>query len=154
MKKFLLGCLAAVALFSIGIKGAWAQASDLSSSPVVTLTSAGPATTNSGIYENLGQGMTCMLVQSAHTGTTQSTTLAIQQYDPATAGFLTIAISAAITADATPNVITIYPTVGPASVPTGMVFLNYKGPPLFRVQVVETGSASTVTTKVGCTILK
>jgi hypothetical protein len=154
MMKFLLGIAAVAASLLGGLSQAFAQASDVSSAPLVTLTAAGPATTNSVLFEALGQGLTCMFLQSAHTGTTQSTTFSIQQNDLATGGFFTLATSAAITADATPSVITIYPVVGPASVPTGMIFLNYKIPPLFRVQVIESGSASTITAKVGCTVLK
>jgi hypothetical protein len=153
MMKYFCGAVAASALLLFGVTTASAQ-SDLSGAPVVTLAAAGPATTNSGLYENLGSGVTCMFVQSAHTNTTQSTTFAVQQYDTATGGYLTLAISGAITADNTPNIVTIYPIVGPASLPTGVIFLNYKGPSLFRVQVVETGAGSTTTAKVGCTTLK
>jgi len=116
---------------------------------VITFTGISPSTVNSAALS--GYNVTrviCVYNQASHTNSTQSTTMAIQNYDAASASWYQAIISAAITADTTPT----YITIGPGAATTTNVSVNIPVAATWRVQIVETGAGSTTTGTVGCSV--
>jgi hypothetical protein len=154
----LLGCAIAAALASTA---AFAQV-PTSSPPynidlgaVLTNTARGASTVNSSTLTNLDKhGVVCTYNQTAHGGS-PSTTFGIQVFDAASNTWQSLATSGAITADATPTSVVVYPGAVATAVPTGMVL---SGLPLTRSwRVTETvgGTATpTVTGTIGCNYIR
>lgn len=121
---------------------------------VLTNAAAGAGTVTSNIIQNLAYaGVLCTFNQSAHTGT-PSTTIEIDAYDEASASFQKLVISGAITADATPTSILVYPGAALTTTPTGMVLEAIKLPRYFRVKEVIAGTTPGVTATIGCDLLR
>lgn len=122
---------------------------------LITNTAQGAATVASNIISNpASKGIICTYNQVSHTGT-PSTTIEVDIYDEASAAFQKIVQSGAITADATPTSILVYPGAALTTTPTGMVLEAIQLPRYFRVQEVVGGTATpTVTGTVGCELLR
>ena len=157
-KHFLRGAAAAFALFAVP---AMAQVPSIPGpynndiGAVITNTAQGAATVDSSQQSNLAYGgVMCTYYQASHTGS-PSTTIAIQGYDVASASYLTLVTSGAITADTTPTPIVVYPGSVATSVPTGMIIAGLHLPRFWRVVEVVGGSGTPVVTgTVGCNYLK
>lgn len=123
--------------------------------PVLTNTAQGAATVSSNIIQNLAYaGVICTFNQSAHTGS-PSITFGIDYYDEASAKFQQLVISGAISADATPTSVVVYPGAALTTTPTGMVLEALKLPRYFRVREVVAGTATPTTTgTIGCDLLR
>lgn len=119
---------------------------------VLTLT-ASSGTVNSGILNNIAyKGVICTFNQASHVNT-PSSLLSIRYYDSASATEQQLVVSGAITADATPTSVMVYPGASLTTTPTGMVLEAIKLPRYFKVRVVTTGAAATTTGTVGCDLL-
>lgn len=120
---------------------------------LITNAAVAASTVNSAQQVNLYyRGISCTLNMSAHTGT-PSTTMVIQGFDPASAAYYTIATSAAITADATPTQLVVYPAIQTASLPTNMTGFGLHLPRRWRVQNVVAGTTPVVTSTTACAYL-
>jgi len=121
--------------------------------PLITFAAAS-GTVNSAVQANIDQsGVLCVFDQTAHTGS-PSSTLAIQGYDTATNSWFSYVTSGAITADATPTPVLMYPGAVATTVPTGLVLAGLPVPRKWRAQVVSTVGGSGITASVGCNVLK
>ena len=124
------------------------------SNKVITNTAAGAGTVLVGPLQNIAyNGIVCTFNQASHTGT-PSTTIEIDAFDAASGLFVPYVTSGAITADATPTQIAVYPGIQTATLPAGMVAINLKLPRYFRVKQVIGGTTPGVTGTVGCDLLK
>lgn len=117
-----------------------------------TLRTAGSVQTAS--QTNLSRkGVVCTYNQSANSGTS-SVTFSIQQFDAASNSWFTLVTSGAITANATPTPIGVYPGAQTASLPSGMVMAGLHIPRVWRVSQTVGGSGGpAVTGTVGCNLL-
>ena len=159
MRKLYL--LAAATALSIGLAfGALAQVPpgpiNLPNTPLgtlITLTSANAGTTASAQQNNLYmKGALCTFNQSAHTNS-PSSTFTIQMYDQSSNSYQSLVTSGAITADATPTTIVVYPGIQTSSLPTGMVALNGRLTRKWRVSTTVGGTTPVVTATIGCELL-
>lgn len=121
---------------------------------LITNTARAPATVTSTQQDNLAyNGAECTFNQSAASGSS-STTFGIQMYDSASNTYQSLVTSGAITANATPTTIVVYPGVQTSSLPTGMVALSMKLPRKWRVTQTNAGANTTTTGTIGCNLLK
>lgn len=120
---------------------------------IITNTARGAATVNSAAQNNLYyRGAVCTYNQTAHGGTS-SVTFSIQMYDRASNSYQSLVTSGAITADATPTTIAVYPGIA-ASGPTGYVGFNGHLTRQWRVTETVGGTGTpTVTGTVGCELI-
>lgn len=120
---------------------------------LITNTAQGAATVNSAAQTNLVyHGVVCTFNQSSHTGT-PSTTFAVQGYDKASNSWLTLGTSGAITADATPTDVVVYPGAVATAVPTGMIIVGLHLPRQWRITETVAGTTPVVNGTVGCNYL-
>lgn len=120
---------------------------------VLSSSAQGAATVTSAQFINGdGSGVVCTFNQGAKTNT-PSSTFSIQQYDAASDSYFTLVTSGAITANATPTPIAVYPGSQTASLPSGMVAIGVKLPRIWRVSVTVAGSSPTISYTVGCNML-
>jgi hypothetical protein len=122
---------------------------------LITNSARGAGTVTSSQQDNLAfNGVVCTYAQSAHGGTS-STTFAIQAFDAATNSYFTLVTSGAITADATPTPIAVYPGMQTASLPAGMVAIGAHLPRKWRLSQTVGGTGTpTVTGQIGCNLLR
>ena len=122
--------------------------------PTQTLTAAVPNTYNSAQQNNLSwRGIVCAFSASGSSGS-PSITWNLQGYDAATNSYQTMA-TASVTANATPSVMAVMPSIAVSSLPSGYVAAaNLPLPRIWRSQLVVTGANTTVTAKVGCNYIK
>lgn len=116
---------------------------------LVSLAAQGAGTVNSADQVNYNaRGVNCVFNQSAHTGS-PSSTFAIQVKDAASGGYVTVVTSGAITADATPTMLTM-------SAGTPNVANVSDGRPLsrtWRVTTTVAGTSPVVTATIGCSLV-
>lgn len=117
---------------------------------LITLSAAGAGTTNSADQTNYNsRGANCAFNQSAHTGT-PSTTFSIQVKDIASGLYVTMLTSAAITADATPTMLTVSAgTPNTANVSDGRPLSR-----TWRVSATVGGTTPAVTATIGCSVIR
>lgn len=116
---------------------------------IQTLTSQGAGTLNSADQTNFnGSAVNCVFNQSAHTGT-PSTTFAIQFKDTASGLYVTVVTSAAITADATPTML----SVGAAANVANSSDVR-KLSRTWRTTATVGGASPVVTATVGCSVVR
>jgi hypothetical protein len=117
---------------------------------IVRLSAQGAGTVTSSAQTNYdARGLVCVFDQSAHTGT-PSTTYSIQFQDAASAAWIALLTSAAISSDTTPTTLSIYPG-GPA---TSNAAANAPLPRVWRVSVTVAGTSPAVTATVGCNLVR
>lgn len=146
-----LFCAAALVLLALlqSGSGALAQSVNRNTGTIVTLTTQGSGTVNSNPQVNATyRGVKCTFNQSAHTGT-PSTTFAIQFQDVSSAAFVTYITSGAITADATPTVLTVYPGI----TATANVSLSDILARNWRVTTTVGGTTPAVTATIDCDLI-
>lgn len=120
---------------------------------LITNAAVAASTVSSAQQTNLyARGLVCTFNMSAHTGT-PSTTVVIQGFDPVSNSYYTLGTSGAITADATPTSIMVYPAIQTASLPTNMTGFGTHLPKRWRVQNVVAGTTPVVTSTTGCVTL-
>lgn len=98
------------------------------------------------------KGVICTFNMSAHTNS-PSTTVVVQGFDPISSSWYTMGTSGAITADATPTSLMVYPGIQTASLSTGMTGFGVHLPRRWRVQNVLAGTTPVVTSTTGCELL-
>jgi hypothetical protein len=135
----------------VAIEGTTSQRTNMSSTsgtPLMTLTTQGPATVNSTVQGGFGRNLSCVYNQTAHTGSS-AVTVNIQGVVPpgTTPVGYTILASASIAATDGVTVLTVGPGVTAASNAAVQMVV----PALWRVQAVESGGGSTVTATINCT---
>ena len=162
IKRALSGALAFVAAALVLTGVAFAQVPS-STGPynsdfgvVITNTARPPSTVNSAQQSNTSYGGVWCTWNQTGTSGSPSTTIAIQGYDSASATYQTMAISGALTANATPTSVMVYPSVTASSsvLANSGVSVSLHLPRYWRVQQVSTGSTTTATGTVGCGYLK
>lgn len=111
-------------------------------------------TTTTAAQTNLAyKGVACRYVQTAASGS-PSTTFSIQSYDAASASWLSLVTSGAIT-DTTVTEIAVYPGMAVGSLPAAYVAQNIHLPRVWRLsQTVAGSSGPAVTSKIGCNYLR
>lgn len=120
---------------------------------LITNASATAATVSSAAQLNTyHRGVLCTMNMSAHTNS-PSTTVVVQGYDAASAAWYALGTSGAVTSDAAPTSIMVYPGAQTSSLPTGMSATGVKLPKRWRVQNVIAGTTPIVTSTTGCQLL-
>lgn len=110
---------------------------------------------NSATQTNLaGRGVVCTYNQTAASGS-PSTTFNIQYLDAATASWVTLGTSGAITASTTPESLMVYDGIQTASLPSHVSGSGLKLPVKWRAQLVVAGTSTPATTGIlGCNTLR
>lgn len=116
---------------------------------IVTLMAQAAGTVTGTAFNGTGRGVVCVFNQTAHTGT-PSSTFSILGYDAASNSFNNLLTSAAITADNTPRVLTVYPGLTVASNVTATNVV----PRVFQISVTVGGSTPTVTATISCNTIQ
>lgn len=120
---------------------------------LITDTAAAAGTVLSATQQSLtNRGVICTMNMSAHTGT-PSTTFSIQIYDPISNTWQSVVTSGAITVDATPTSIIVYPGIQTAALPTGMVGSGLHITRRWRLSRTVGGTSPVVTATYGCELL-
>lgn len=160
IRRRIAAVAAAIALSALGALPALAQA-DFNTIPrnqdlgaLITNAARGASTVNSPAQTNqLFAGVACVFNMASHTGT-PSTTFSIQMQDKASQAWVTLGTSGAITVDATPTVLVVYPAIQTATLPTNTVGFGLPVGRVWRVQQIVAGTTPGVTGTLGCNMIR
>lgn len=137
----------AIAATVLWLSAAQAQVINYDTGAILTLTAQAAGTVNSADQTNFsGSAVSCVFNQSTHTGT-PSTTFSIQYKDTASGLYVTVLTSAAITADATPTILSVGANSATANVSDTRHLVR-----TWRVSATVGGTTPAVTATVGCSV--
>lgn len=156
--------LSVLALLVLGAAPSFAQVpssnppynTDIGALITTTIGPAATGTQNSANQTNLDKtGVVCTFKQTASSGSA-STTIAIQGFDAATQLWNTLITSSAISGPSAtaPYAVAVKPGMAVGSLPSNYAAQSVPLPRVWRVQVITSGSANSITSVTGCNLIK